>query len=176
MYIKVISETEQVYPYSKYELVADNPGTSFPVDITETEQILAEFGVYAVGRSDRPQYDPLSQALVEGTPVLEDGQWKQSWVVNPLPPEQVAANYTRELEAYYDRVAVAMRYDNRVTCALRAGYAGPFQSDGVAFASWMDQCNAYAYTVMDAVISGIRPLPTFDALVAELLPPPWAVE
>jgi len=72
------------------------------------------------------------------------------------------------LEVHYDAKAKEKRYDNRLTCALRAGYAGPFQAEGQAFAQWMDTCNAYAYGVMAEVVQGTRPLPTIDDLLAEL--------
>ncbi len=94
----------------------------------------------------------------------------------PEPADPVAV-FTAALERWYDRVAQARRYDNRYTCALRAGYAGPFQAEGAAFAAWMDTCNAHAYGVMAAVQAGQRAMPESPAaLVAELPTPPWVVE
>ena len=90
----------------------------------------------------------------------------------PLPPvpttDEIIADFTAKLEAHYDTKAKERRYDNRFTCALRAGYAGPFQAEGAAFAVWMDNCNAYAYGVMEAVLSGQRALPTWEELKGEL--------
>lgn len=102
----------------------------------------------------------------------------QPFPAEPVPAVQVdpVAVFTAALERYYDRVAQARRYDNRYTCALRAGYAGPFQAEGAAFAAWMDQCNAHAYGVMAAVQAGERAMPESPAaLVAELPAPPWAL-
>lgn len=76
--------------------------------------------------------------------------------------------YTAALESHYDAKARERRYDNRLTCALRAGYQGPFQDEGQAFAIWMDTCNAYAYGVMAEVQSGTRPMPSAAGLIAEL--------
>lgn len=81
--------------------------------------------------------------------------------------------YIAALEARYDLVARQRRYDDRKTCALRAGYAGPFQVEGTAFAIWMDEQNVYAYAQLDAVLAGEREKPTPDELVAELAPMVW---
>jgi len=81
---------------------------------------------------------------------------------------EIVASLTAALESHYDSVAQAKRYDNRLTCALRAGYAGPFRAEGQAFAVWMDNCNAYAYQVMADCLAGTRAIPTGKELIAEL--------
>lgn len=96
--------------------------------------------------------------------------------VPPPPPsldEQVQA-FDAALVAHLDEVARQRRYDNRITCALRAGYPGPFQAEGRAFAGWMDGCNALAYKLLSEVMSGKRPMPDSpDALIAELPTMEW---
>lgn len=98
----------------------------------------------------------------------------KGWVVlSPPPPppptpEEIIEQLTQALEAYYDSIARSMRYDNRYTCALRAGYAGPFQAEGLAFATWMDACNAYGYQVIADVQNGLRGIPAAEELLAEL--------
>lgn len=88
--------------------------------------------------------------------------------------QQVMLNkFITAMEAYYDEVAKVKRYDNRLTCALRAGYSGPFQAEGIAFATWMDNCNAYGYIEMEKVLTGVRPMPTVAELINELPEPPW---
>lgn len=77
------------------------------------------------------------------------------------------------MESKYDAVAQEKHYDNRYTCALRAGYSGPFQAEGQSFASWMDACNAYGYQEMAKVIGGTRPMPTVEELLSELPATPW---
>lgn len=90
-----------------------------------------------------------------------DGAWH-------LDAGLVVARFISALEIHYDAAAQSRRYDNRLTCTLRAGFPGPFQSEGLAFATWMDQCNAYAYGQMALVQAGERAQPTPDELVAEL--------
>jgi len=87
------------------------------------------------------------------------------------PP--ITEAYVEALEAHYDQVAKVKNYDNRFTCTLRAGYAGPFQQEGTDFALWMDNCNLYAYQEMGKVQAGTRPAPTPEELVAELPVAPW---
>jgi hypothetical protein len=82
--------------------------------------------------------------------------------------EQIIDGYVAALERHYDAVAQSWGYDNRLTCALRAGYAGPYQAEGVAFAVWMDNCNMYAFEQLGLVQSGERPAPTVGELLAEL--------
>ena len=92
--------------------------------------------------------------------------------VPPEPPslEEQIAVFDAALVAHMDATARERRYDNRVTCALRAGYPGPFQAEGIAFASWMDQCNALAYQLLAEVVAGTRPLPESPQALIDLLP------
>ena len=70
-------------------------------------------------------------------------------VILPAPPaptnEQLISSLLGGLDRYFDSVAQSRHYDNRLTCALRAGYAGPFQAEGIAFATWMDECYNLAF-------------------------------
>lgn len=75
---------------------------------------------------------------------------------------------------HLDKVAGERRYDNRITCALRAGFAGAFQAEGRAFALWMDECNTYAYLALSAVLSGEREAPvSTEAFILELPKMVW---
>jgi hypothetical protein len=95
-------------------------------------------------------------------------------VAPPPPPPPTVADFDAALTAHLDAVARSRRYDNRITCALRAGYAGPFQAEGQAFATWMDNCNMIAYTLLAEVQAGTRALPTStQALLAEMPAMTW---
>lgn len=93
--------------------------------------------------------------------------------VPPAPPsiEERIAVFDAALVAHLDATARERRYDNRVTCVLRAGYPGPFQAEGIAFAAWMDQCNALAYQLLAEVVAGTRPLPDSPQALIDLMPP-----
>ncbi len=76
----------------------------------------------------------------------------------------------------FDTTAQARNYDSRITCALRAGYPGPFHDEGVAFATWMDAQNALAYTILAEVQKGNRAMPaSVEAALALLEPMVWPV-
>lgn len=90
-----------------------------------------------------------------------------------VTPEQIVAGFVSAMESHYDAVARVKNYDNRFTCALRAGYAGPFQSEGQAFAIWMDGCNALAYSVLAEVQASTRAQPTVSEFIAMLPVAPW---
>lgn len=151
-------------------------------DLTEPPTLPASKGLAWLELIDtpRPAYNPLTHGLRTAPPLVTASQYTKQWEVFPLPAEEVAENlaaakqaqlaaFVRALEAHYDARAQDRRYDNRLTCALRAGYAGPFQAEGTAFAVWMDTCNAYAYAAMAAVEAGQRAAPeTPAALVGEL--------
>jgi hypothetical protein len=91
--------------------------------------------------------------------------WPEPPIIPPTVDEIVAA-----MEALFDTTAQSRRYDNRITCALRAGYAGPFQAEGLAFASWMDSCNAAAYQMLAQVQAGTMVMPATTATALALLP------
>ena len=92
--------------------------------------------------------------------------------VPPAPPsiEERIAVFDAALVAHLDATARERRYDNRVTCALRAGYPSPFQAEGIAFASWMDQCNALAYSLLAEVVAGTRQMPESPQALIDLMP------
>ena len=93
----------------------------------------------------------------------------------PKTDDEIINDLTTDLENHYDTVAQEKRYDNRYTCALRAGYSGPFQAEGQAFAVWMDTCNAHGYQIIADVLDGKRTIPTATELVAELPVITWPV-
>lgn len=94
-------------------------------------------------------------------------------IYTPKSPEQVeqilTTKYMAALETVYDQKAQEKHYDNRITCALRAGMTGsPFQQEGIRFGLWMDECNLAAYLILDAVKKGQRQIPDLQDFLAEL--------
>lgn len=95
--------------------------------------------------------------------------WPEPPIIPPTVDEIVTA-----MELLFDTTAQSRRYDNRLTCALRAGYAGPFQAEGLAFATWMDRQNAIAYQMLAQVQAGTMAMPsTLDDALALLEPMVW---
>lgn len=88
MYILIKNNVIDQYPYSEGQLKADNPQVSFPQIIRK--ETLEEYGVYDVVATDAPSIT-YKQNIVEGTPVNEDGTWKQTWIVTDKSAEEVNA-------------------------------------------------------------------------------------
>lgn len=86
-------------------------------------------------------------------------------------PEDAIAKLELFLDSHLDAVAQEKRYANRIACAVRAGYPGPFQAEGVAFATWMDRCNSFAYEYLAQVKAGQKSLPSTPQELIDLLPP-----
>lgn len=90
------------------------------------------------------------------------------------PELSLQQQYTAALESHYDITAQTKRYDNRLTCTLRAGYPGPYQTEALSFALWMDTCNQLAYKALDEVNAGTRSTPSIKELLQELPAIIWA--
>lgn len=83
---------------------------------------------------------------------------------------QTIARYEAALDAHLDAVARQHRYDNRFTFALRAGFAGPYQAEGAAFALWMDTCNYQAFQLLESVLAGESSIPSSAEEFIAMLP------
>jgi len=95
-------------------------------------------------------------------------------VADPAPVPPTPAEISAAMDKLFDTTAQAKHYDSRITCAMRAGYPGPFHAEGVAFATWMDSQNAKAYAMLAEVQAGTREMPaTVDAALALLDPMVW---
>lgn len=88
------------------------------------------------------------------------------YVPPPLTPDEIVV----AMDALFNQTAQSKHYDNRITCALRAGYPGPFQAEGIAFAQWMDNCYTLAYQMLAEVQAGTRPMPANADQAMALLP------
>lgn len=88
--------------------------------------------------------------------------------IKNLTIEELQVSYDSQLMKFFDKKAMEKNYDNRITCSLRAGYTGPFQSEGLTFAQWMDTCTFKYYQILDDIKSGKRCIPSFDDIVNEL--------
>lgn len=95
----------------------------------------------------------------------------RSKIVPYVPPPLTADDIVTAMDNLFNAVAQAKSYDNRITCALRAGYPGPFQAEGMAFSQWMDACNALAYQMLAQVRAGTMVMPSSVEEALSLLEP-----
>ena len=85
MYMKLKDGMPEKYSIPK--LRKDNPNTSFPRDMPDAA--LADWGVYAYTRKDRPSYNPEIQTCSEGDFEQVDGNWFLGWVVTDKPIAEI---------------------------------------------------------------------------------------
>lgn len=179
MYAKIENGAVVAFPYSYLQLRIDNPRTSFLPEGQIQPADLAPFGVLPVDEQPMPAYDPLQSRPVEFLAVQGE-RVVRGWTLRPATPEESAqavadlvAVYDDALSAHFDAVARQRNYSGRNTAALRAGYPGPFQAEGIAFAQWMDSCNLIGYQLLADVQAGTRALPTVEEFIASLPPISW---
>lgn len=98
--------------------------------------------------------------------IVPEGEYIDPYSVPSPTPEDIS----HAMDVLFDETARSRGYDSRITCALRAGYAGPFHDEGTAFAAWMDTCYATAYQMLAEVQAGTRPMPTSIPEALSLLP------
>jgi hypothetical protein len=84
-----------------------------------------------------------------------------------------AKEYDDALIDLFDRTAQTKQYDNRITCAMRASYEGPYQAEGAAFGKWMDECYAKAYARQAQAARGESAYPAAADLVASMPSIDW---
>lgn len=102
MYIKVVDDQVEKYPYTLEELRLENPNTSFPVDIEFNAQLLSDFGVYQVQSAMPPAYDESIQRVVEVTPTRVNSKWTVTYEVVSLKDrekEQALATKSDEVRS-----------------------------------------------------------------------------
>lgn len=104
--------------------------------------------------------------------------WDGDVFTTPAAPEasislqEAALQYDKRLTAMFDAKAREKNYESRITCALRAGYVGPFQAEGIAFAQWMDSCNALAYQLL-AEVQQTGIVPSWEEVLEQLPSMVW---
>jgi hypothetical protein len=147
-------------------------GTQYPANwlnlsTPEDKLTLGLQEVVTVGTREDDKYFWVSETLEGSVRTIVNTPKDAAMVM-----EIKVAEYTAALEAHYDKKAKERKYDNRYTCSIRAGYVGPFQAEGIAFAQWMDACNAACYTMLAAVAGG-APMPTIEEVIAGLPELTW---
>ena len=101
-----------------------------------------------------------------------DGEWTTIKIEEPAVPEKTEEQLILEIQSavasHLDIPAKEKLYDSVHTAALRAGFVGPFQAEGIAFATWMDACWIKCYELLAEVKAGTRPVMTPKEVISEL--------
>ena len=79
MYVKLNNSHQPIsFPYSLTELRRENPGTSFPANISD--ETLADYRVHPVTATAAPAFDPRTQEI-DQTAEWKNNVWTQVWTV-----------------------------------------------------------------------------------------------
>lgn len=121
--------------------------------------------------------------IVDHSPPLLEGQQYGAETLVPNPQDQTVIRlqtivprlpteleYLAAVDAMLSEGAARKRYDSIHSAALRAGYAGPFHDEGVAYATWMDSVYSSCYTIMAQVKAGTQAPPATTGALLDLLP------
>jgi len=87
-YVKANEGSVVKFPYSIDDLKNDNPNTSFPVDMPAAT--LADWGVYPVEVSPKPDVAPDQDAVINTLPDYVNGAWVLGWTVQQKTEQEIA--------------------------------------------------------------------------------------
>jgi hypothetical protein len=111
--------------------------------------------------------------LVDATGANIGDSYENGVFTRPPAPVPTLADYDAALTAHLDAEARKRNYADRISAAVRAGYPGPFQQEGIAFATWMDGCNAIGYQMLADFQAGNIPQPTVQEVLDALPEMEW---
>lgn len=179
----IIIDTQEVV--SQGELRRRNPETSFPaVWGPETLEFL---GVAAVFQTPQPEFDSISQTVIQGAPVLTNkGHYEQSWSIVDLDPEVVAQNQIAKLEQLktsivsqvqtrLDDFAKTRNYDSILSAATYATSTNAqFKAEGQKAVELRDATWSSLYSILAEVEAGTRTVSSYADIEADLPVLEWA--
>lgn len=118
MYAKVIDGAVTVFPYTLKDAMAEYPNVSFPRDISAIpEDTLNIHNIFSVTQLPDPVYNTVTQYLVQGIPVFNNGLLEVTRVVTAKTVGQINRE-AKEAAQAEDKVALAL--DSQVRNLLTA--------------------------------------------------------
>lgn len=173
----IIIDTQEVV--SQSELRHRNPDTSFP-EIWGPD-VLEFLGVAVVFPAPKPEFDSISQSVIQGAPVLTDkGHYEQTWTIVDLDPVVVQANKTAKLEqlktsivstvqSNLDAFAKEKGYDNILSaCSYATSTNDAFKTEGLRAVLLRDSSWATLYSILADVETGKRIVTSFADIETDL--------
>ena len=85
MYLRIIEDTIH-YPYSIPQLRKSYPNTSLPAELTD--ESLIEWDMHVV--TPTPMPNDYTKNIIEGTPVLIDGNYCRNWIQTNASEEEIS--------------------------------------------------------------------------------------
>ena len=88
MYLKAIENKIVEYPYTIQKMKQENTNVSFTNTIDVDYPTLAEYNVYRVFPTARPQFNSNTHRIELSEPVLKNDKWNEAWKVVELSLEE----------------------------------------------------------------------------------------
>ena len=89
-------------------------------------------------------------------------------------PEAAQARFTAAIQSHLDAWAQTRNYDGIMSaCTYATSTVEKFRAEGQRAVELRDATWAAGYAIMDSVLSGQRPMPSLDEVMAELPPLLW---
>jgi hypothetical protein len=86
MYVKIVNNQVDIYPYSIRELRGSNTQVSFPEN--PNKEVLEKWGVFAVRPENPPTYNYAIQDCIRVNPTLQGEEWVETWKIRDLTEEE----------------------------------------------------------------------------------------
>jgi len=178
MHIKLTNGNPEKYSIGK--LRRDNPNVSFPKNIPDS--VLEEFDVYPLTTGEKPEHNPTTEKVVEGTPVKQGDDWVQVWDIVELTEEETAEymaslqqQITSKVQQRLDVFANTRNYAGIVSlCTYATSTNAKFAAEGQYGVEARDQTWAKCYEILAEVQSGVRAVPSgYDDIEPELPKLEW---
>lgn len=97
MYVKIVKDNIEKYPYTVSDLLNDNPSVSFPK--YPSDELLIEWGVHRVIEQPLPQYNKRTQKVEKADkPELIEGKWFLTWYILEKTLEEIASYDNKSAE------------------------------------------------------------------------------
>lgn len=118
-------------------------------------------------------------AIDLGTEIDEENKVARvKWDIKPIHPsklDRLYQKYLHQLEQFMDSIAKSKKYDDRKSFALRAAYEGPYQEEGVLFATWMDSAYKEFFDLVEKMKKEEIPILSFKEVLEKLPQPPFSL-
>ena len=114
MYVKIVDNAIDRYPYTLEQLRKDNPSVSFPKVMSDN--LLESYGIYIVTQLNTPSINKRTQKYTaNAAPTLVDGAWTIGWTTSNKSSDEISV---------YDNVEAATNRSTRNNLLYETDYYG----------------------------------------------------
>lgn len=158
------------YPITELMIRERHPNTCFPAPLEPRHVV--DFGYFPVIEAPMPVVK--WKIATEGVPYFAGVEWRQTWVLSDMAPEQIISELTMTVQSNLDLVARSRGYDGILSaCSYAADPLPKFSNEGRACVAWRGATWAACYAYMEKVFSGQAPIPTPGELISLLPSMEW---